>query len=188
MSVGKMMLTHSGKHINPMLISPDDIHIEDIAHALALVNRFGGHTSFPVSVAQHSTFVSKLCEKFGPVVAMQGLLHDASEAYLGDVITWIKKDDAMTHFRLIEDEVQNRIYNRFGVPLEQFEHVTIFDTMMCDYEGHKAVRNWDKPDIGCSMLEWLDSKWMPLNWESAKSMFMKQFNKLNKEIKRVNNG
>lgn len=188
MSVGKMMLTHSGVHINPLMIQSDDIHIEDIAHALSLINRFGGHTLFPISVAQHSTFVSLLCEKFGPIVAMQGLLHDASEAYLGDVITWIKKDDTMAHFRLIQDEVQNRIYNRFNVPLELFEQVGIFDTMMCDYEGSKAVRNWDKPDIGCSMLQWLDSKWMPTYWESAKSMFLKQFNKLWKEMEKQRNG
>jgi uncharacterized protein len=188
MSVGKMMLTHSGMHINPLFIEPRDIDIEDIAHALALVNRFNGHTKFPISVAQHSTFVSYLCEAHSPIIALQGLLHDASEAYIGDVITWIKRDATMAHYRLLEQEVQNRIYNLYGVPLQEFEQVTWNDRIMCDYEGHVAVTNWDAPDIGCNLLEWLSCAWYPVNWESAKSMFLKQFHKLTREIERQKHG
>jgi hypothetical protein len=182
MSVGKMMLTHSGIHLNPLFMQPNDIFIEDIAHALSLVNRFNGHTHFPISVAQHSTFVSYLCEGHSPIIALQGLLHDASEAYIGDVISWIKKDATMAHYRLLEQEVQNRIYNLYEVPLEQFEQVTWNDRIMCDFEGYKGVTGWDTPDIGGLLMKWLEKKWYPVTWETAKNMFIKQFNKLTKEI------
>ena len=45
---------YSGKPYFPFDPHVEDIDIVDIAHALSLTNRFGGHTKFPVSVAQHS--------------------------------------------------------------------------------------------------------------------------------------
>ena len=72
----------SGDHFDP---ERDDnhFHIEDIAHSLALVCRYGGHAAWRYSVAQHSIHVSSLCP---PELRLAGLLHDANEAYLGDII------------------------------------------------------------------------------------------------------
>lgn len=66
--------------------------IEEIAHALALINRFTGHTSRPYSVAEHSLLVLHIARTEGasPVAQMAALMHDAHEAFVGDVSTPVK--------------------------------------------------------------------------------------------------
>lgn len=68
------------------------ICIEDIAHHLAQLPRFCGATHVPYSVAQHSLLVSFILECRGatPATALAGLMHDAHEAYIGDISTPVK--------------------------------------------------------------------------------------------------
>lgn len=82
------ILTHTGKR--PDLLHPriEDICLEDIAHALARIGRFTGHGDCFISVAQHCVHVSDLCP-FD--LKPWGLLHDATEAYLGDVSSPLKQ-------------------------------------------------------------------------------------------------
>ena len=76
-------MTASGLGFDPEDPKPEAIVIEDIAHALSNICRFGGHTGSFYSVAQHSVLVSLHTNaKF----ARAGLMHDASEAYIGDII------------------------------------------------------------------------------------------------------
>ncbi len=67
----------------------EDIHFSDVVHGLARVQRFGGQTDREhYSVAEHSVLVSRLCL---PQNAILGLLHDASEAFIGDIVTPLKR-------------------------------------------------------------------------------------------------
>lgn len=79
--------TYTGRTVSVVDPKPSDICLEDIARALSRVQRFGGHTHKPYSVAEHSVLVSYLCK---PENALVGLFHDASEAYVGDVISPLK--------------------------------------------------------------------------------------------------
>lgn len=93
--------TFTGRKVWPLDPLPEELDIEDIAHALSLVCRFTGHTYCFYSVADHSLRVSKLVEQatlkatrnfaMAREFALWGLLHDASEAYLCDVPSPLKR-------------------------------------------------------------------------------------------------
>lgn len=139
-----LILTFSGKEINPTDPDPALIDIEDIAQGLACFNRFVGQTKRPISVAQHSIYVSRLCKD--PVARFQGLLHDASEAYLGDITKWLKAHDAMAMYREVEEHVQRLIYRKFNLPEETHPEVERADRIMVRWEGQQGFGRsvWSK--------------------------------------------
>lgn len=85
--------TRSGVAFDLLAPRVEDVKIGDVAHALARINRFSGHTYDAYSVAQHSCLVADLVAKWGapPDVQRQALLHDAPEAYYGDVTSPVAK-------------------------------------------------------------------------------------------------
>lgn len=112
--IGSCMWTSTGKLFDILDPDPWAIELEDIAHALSNICRFGGHTYRGFySVAQHSVLVSELCDTAD---ARVGLLHDATEAYLGDVISPLKLQPGMETYRAIEAEMAEAIAARFEFP------------------------------------------------------------------------
>lgn len=107
------ILTRSGHYFDLADPQPDMVRIEDIAHALAHLCRFTGHTRVLYTVAQHSTHVSGTCPKH---LALQGLLHDATEAYVGDIASPLKA--MLPDYQAIEARVWLAIAERFGLPAE----------------------------------------------------------------------
>jgi 5'-deoxynucleotidase YfbR-like HD superfamily hydrolase len=79
--------TYTGKKLNILYPDPKLIDIEDIAVQLSRIPRFNGATKRTYTVAQHSVFVATIIH---PAYTLQGLLHDATEAYLGDIISPLK--------------------------------------------------------------------------------------------------
>lgn len=80
--------THHARAFDLLAPRAEDVDVADIAHALARINRFNGHTAGePYSVAHHSMLVADLLASWGapPAIVREGLLHDAGEAYYGDV-------------------------------------------------------------------------------------------------------
>jgi uncharacterized protein len=109
------IMTATGRVFYPLEPRAEDVCIDDIAHALAGVNRFNGHTRVPYSVAQHSVLVSQQLYDHGLDLELIGLLHDASEAYLGDVPRPLKVTEAFEPYRQAEERLQALIYQVFGV-------------------------------------------------------------------------
>lgn len=84
---GPWLRTATGRDF--FFADPFAIGLLDIAASLAKINRFNGHTRAPYSVAQHSVWVARRLQEAGhsPHTQLAGLLHDAPEAYLGDMAT-----------------------------------------------------------------------------------------------------
>jgi hypothetical protein len=80
--------TFSGRAVRPLDMRPEDVCLEDIAHALSMKCRYTGHTTRFYSVAEHCVRVSRIVP---PAFALPGLLHDAGEAYLPDLAAPIKR-------------------------------------------------------------------------------------------------
>lgn len=105
--------TFTGLLVDPLDLKPEDVRIEDIAHALSNQCRFQGHTSAFYSVAQHAVLVSRLVP---PQDALAGLLHDASEAYLQDMARPLKVDPYFGKtYRGAESRAQRMIEGVFGL-------------------------------------------------------------------------
>ena len=108
--------TFSGKKFP--LETPDiaQIDIQDIAHALSMLCRFNGHCTQFYSVAEHSVHVSY---EIAPDLALVGLLHDAAEAYLGDVPSPLKKK--LSQFSKFEWKMELVIGEKFGIDANLFK-------------------------------------------------------------------
>src|SRR3954465_12827051 len=105
------MVTYLGNRIDPTKLSPEDIDIEDVAHSLSQICRFAGHTRTHYSVAQHSVLLS-LLDDLPWHLQKAALLHDASEAYMGDVPRPIKQ--ILSGYKEVEDKIQSVIGVHFG--------------------------------------------------------------------------
>jgi hypothetical protein len=97
--LGNWIQTVSGRPYWPLDPRPEDVDIADIAHALSNTCRYTGHCADFYSVAEHSVLVSKILP---PHLALEGLLHDATEAYLADVSRPVKQLEAFEEYRRIE--------------------------------------------------------------------------------------
>ncbi len=84
--------TFSGEVVSLKRPLVSTIRMGDIGHSLALQCRFNGHVRELYSVAQHSLLVARALEIWhrDKRLTRLGLLHDAAEAYTGDVIRAMK--------------------------------------------------------------------------------------------------
>ena len=153
--------TASGLVFKPWAPTPDMVRIEDVAHALSHLCRFNGHTAFLYTVGQHSILgademvaldVQQCVALWGldrRRLAMLFLLHDAAEAYVGDVVSPIKRH-AANFFGPLEMAVQLTIFEAAGVrpPSEEEQKViTYVDLRMLATEKrdlhHAEPQSWE---------------------------------------------
>jgi hypothetical protein len=176
---GTYLVTYTGKQFYPLAPDPNLIEIKDIAHALSNNCRFAGHVSQFYSVAQHCVLVSQNCE---PENALSGLLHDASEAYLSDIVRPIKYTEAMEGYRKIEAILEKAINEKFGLPYPMPADVKMADDMLLLAEGYQFFRpvpDWVTSRLKVAGLEKplqiIDGGWPPT---VAKAKFMMRFMEL----------
>lgn len=121
--------TYTGIYFNVFEPKPEMVRIEDIAHSLSMQCRFGGHLPKFYSVAQHSLMCSfGLNKRYW----LEGLLHDASEAYLLDMPSPIKK--RMNDYKEIEHRLNKVIAERFNLIYPWPDEVIKMDRQLLQYE------------------------------------------------------
>ena len=112
---GDWIQTYKGIQFWPLDPRPEEIDIEDVAHALSMQCRYGGHCREFYSVAQHSVIVS---QNVPYKHSLWGLLHDAAEAYLVDLPRPIKRYCEMGRlYKEIENRLLLAVAQRFGLPV-----------------------------------------------------------------------
>jgi len=137
---GQAIRVASGALFWPLDPIETEIQLDDIAHALSHLCRFTGHTRSFYSVAQHAVLDSRLCP---PPAALYGLLHDASEAYLGDVTRPIKHSGDFEQYRAAERHLQALIYLRFGLAAQEPAALKDADTLALHIELRDLVTGSD---------------------------------------------
>ena len=126
------LTTYSGYHFDPLNPDPSLICIEDIAHALSNICRYGGHADSFYSVAQHSLLMSEVTT---PRLRRACLLHDAAEAYLGDMVRPIKHGTELgAMFEEYELNLLSLIFEKFDVPYNHLPAVEYWDRFMLRWE------------------------------------------------------
>lgn len=160
--------TFSGKLVDPLDVDPDFFNIEDIAHALAMTCRFGGHCRHFYSVAEHSVLVSTLVPgKF----ALTGLMHDAAEAYMGDIPRPLKR--RLQGFKDAEDRLLTSMAAHFGFVFPFSPCVAQADEQMLETELLTLMNGGD----ACGHETTLNPiKCLPP--QPAKQAFLERYNSL----------
>lgn len=115
--------TRSGKYFDFVNPHPDQITIEDIAGALSKICRFGSHIERFYSVAEHSVLCAQVASMDGASTeAIKAvLLHDAAEAYCGDMVKPLKV--LLPEYSVIEKRVEDYIELKFGI---RFSHYSSY--------------------------------------------------------------
>lgn len=119
------ILIHSGRYFDLIDCDTNTFVIEDIAQALSNICRFTGHTREFYSVAQHSVLCSLLVP---PADALAALLHDAAEAFIGDVSRPLKQ--MLPDYRAVERRIEKAVFTRLGVRLPLPDSVKHADLVM----------------------------------------------------------
>ena len=131
---GEWFQLQSGKAFWPFDPRPEDFQINDIAHSLSLVCRFGGHCKQFYSVAQHSVIVSQIVPDEH---RLEGLMHDACEAYLGDMVKPLKI--GMHDFEKLEDSLYEIIAEKYGFPKHKTDPVRYADGVLLATEARDLM-------------------------------------------------
>ena len=180
----------SGRRLDILSPSPLDIEIEDIAHGLARVTRWNGQTkgTYGLSVAQHSLLVEEILSQNAPQLAQKwrlaGLIHDAPEYVIGDMITPFKAALGPL-YRQREARQQEAGHIRFGLPAElppgiihsikRADRMAAFieATQIAGFADAEAKKLFSKPRGTPA-----DYKIIPLPPEKAAKAFLRRFDLL----------
>ena len=172
---GWFVLRSGGKFF-PLLPKPEEIHIKDIAFALSNICRFGGHVEF-YSVAEHCCHI---CDAAPQHLKLLGLLHDATEAFLGDMVRPLKQQ--MPEYKRVEDYLWNVIADRFDLPrsthtVKDLDNRALLAERNFLMEPGPNTRDWYWDHNGTVPLDCKIGCWSP---QLARAQFMKRYEALTK--------
>lgn len=167
---GKWFQTYSGIQFYPVDPRIEEINIEDIAHGLAFQCRYNGHVREFFSVGQHSVLVSY---HVPPHLALEGLMHDAAESYLGDVISPLKA--FLGRYKKYEHNLEKLIALKYGLKFPHPPEIKHADLRVLMAEKRDLIpvqRKWS------TTVEPIPERVVPLGPWAAKELFLDRFEEL----------
>lgn len=162
----------SGVPFYPQDPREDEIDIDDIAHHLSMIVRYNGGATEFYSVAQHSVLLSYLVKEENSFCA---LMHDATEAYLGDLVRPIKY--LFPEFIRMEENIWKLISKKYGLPEKIPADVKNHDVKICFTEKRDLLNKPTYQFYGREM-EPHDIRIEPWSWQVAKEKFTQRFREL----------
>ena len=175
--------SYKGQELSLLDYSVIDVDIEEIAHALAMTCRFGGHCKKFYSVAEHCVIVSEIMEErgnFSSAGLLGGLLHDAAEYILTDVPKPFKH--LITDYKSYEDRIMNVIEEKYNINCNT-PYIKMLDQDMVVSEAialFKYLPEWIAEHPG-SVIPDFESKYLACHDpEAAEFAFIERFRELTK--------
>ena len=165
--------TRDGNRFDFLHPNESVIDVGEIAHALSLICRFTGHTSSFYSVAQHSVHVSHALCNETIEVQLCGLLHDAAEAYVGDVSLPLKR--LLPDYKAIEKSVEHAIFSAFGLPRTLHASVKQADLALLATERRDLMLPSEDVWEVLSGITPLPFTILPLSPERSRAEFLKRY-------------
>lgn len=179
--------TISGRKFHLHGADPDEIDIDDIAHALSHMGRFTGHTKRFYSVAEHSILVADIVGHLtggeDPWLLLTALMHDATEAYLADISAPFK--GALTNYCDLEDFVWTRIAHKYRLNpemdpvIKKADWIALFAESL-ELQPHSDQKTWfNWEEYGPAGAQYHRDFGVP-NYPSAfaKRIFLREFKRL----------
>lgn len=164
---GPYMRTWTGKYFYPDQVDQLQVDILDIAHALSNMCRYNGHLNHFYSVAQHSLIVSELVPQ---EYALEGLLHDACEAYIPDMPSPLKR--VLPEFVEFQEEIMKHVFKHFNLRYPLPGEVDYIDKTIRSAEIF-WLSNWDE-----HFLHVFDYKIVPVEPKVVEQQFLTKFEEL----------
>lgn len=164
--------TNSGKYFRYQENNPENIMIEDVAHSLSQLCRFSGQCNQFYSVAQHSCIVHDYAPSH---LKIEGLLHDASEAFISDIPRPVKT--IIPEIKELEQIIQMQVAQRFKFSWPFTSQIEILDSQLMLAEAKQLFTQ----EVAWT-VEGLDPLNVKINhcWNSkvAKAEFLNRFDLL----------
>ena len=182
----------SGRRLDLLNPSPEDIEAEDIAHGLSRVARWNGQTKGPhaFSVAQHSLLVEAIFSALAPSASREdrlaALLHDAPEYVVGDMISPFKAVIG-GDYKAVEARLLVAIHNRFNLPspsttaltsaIKEADRIAAYHeaVTLAGFKEEDALMIFGKPPVD---LLFNNELLTPKSSENAKTAFLRHLSKL----------
>jgi uncharacterized protein len=155
--------TFSGEYVNVFEPDLETLKIVDIAHALSMNPRYGGHSPVFISVAEHSVWLHDYMQfqGYSDDECYSGLMHDSSEAYLVDIPKPIKLE--LPDYNRVEDNLMKALAKKFEFTYPLSPTVKTIDKVALEWEWKYIVTTKKK-------------RAKTMNQKEAKKAFLKRYN------------